>query len=117
MRDIRPPERRRERRRTVTEPPAGVDREALARRAAYEAWEPRSADTLPSAVPAGRTQEELLRAALTEGALGGPWERDFPRYAWYRTDDVVQEFRLAGADPGRYTGYTLHPSEWPEGLA
>ncbi|GAA0911563.1 hypothetical protein [Streptomyces thermoalcalitolerans] len=117
MRDTRPPERRRERRRAVTEPPAGADREALARRAAWTAWEPSSADTLPSAVPAGRTPKELLCAALTEGALGGPWEHGFPRYAWYRTGDVVQEFRLVGAEPGLYTGYTLHPSEWPEGLA
>ncbi|MFF1509656.1 hypothetical protein [Streptomyces sp. NPDC058326] len=115
MSDIRPPERR-ERRRTVTEPPAGVDREALARGAAYVAWDPGSADTLPP-VPAGRAPEELLRAALTEGLLGGPWERDFPRYAWYRTGDVVREFRLTDQVPGRYTGYVLHPSEWPEGLA
>ncbi|GAA3009778.1 hypothetical protein [Streptomyces fulvorobeus] len=115
MRDIRPPERR-ERRRTVTEPPAGVDREALADGAAYVAWDPHSADTLPPAAPTDRTPQELLRDALTEGLLGGPWERDFPRYAWYRVGDVVREFRLAGQDPGRYTGYTLHPSEWPEGL-
>jgi hypothetical protein len=117
MRDSRPPERRRELRRTVTAPPAGADLEALAREADHVVWEPPSADTLPWAVPAGRTPRELLRAALTEGAIGGPWERGFPRYAWHRTGDVVQEFRLAGAEPGRYTGYTLHPSEWPEGLA
>ncbi|GFH38227.1 hypothetical protein SCWH03_44690 [Streptomyces pacificus] len=100
----------------MTEPPAGIDRDALARKATYAAWEPHSADTLPRAVPTDRTPEELLRAALAEGALSGPWEREFPRYAWHRTSDIVQEFRLAGTDPGRYTGYTLHPSEWPEGL-
>jgi hypothetical protein len=117
MREIRAPERRRDRRRTVCRTPAGVSREALARKASYAAWDPPSPDTLPRAAPGEGAPEELLRAALTEGQLGGPWEQDFPRYAWYRTGDVVQEFRLTGGEPGRYTGYTLHPSEWPEGLA
>ena len=45
------------------------------------------------------------------------WTTSPSRYAWHRDGDVVHEFRLTGRAPGEYTGYTLHPSEWPEGIA
>jgi hypothetical protein len=94
-----------------------VDRHVLARNASFTAWEPPSQDALLWTGPSDRAPVELLCVALAEGQLGGPWNRDFPQYAWHRAGDAVHEFRLTGDLPGRYTGYTLHPSEWPEGLA
>ena len=117
MPEVRAPERRRERRRSVTEPGAETDREELAGAARFTEWRPATPDALTWEGSGDRSPADLLHAALTEGVLGHPWDRGFPRYAWYRAGDAVHEFRLTGDSPGHYTGYTLHPSEWPEGLA
>ncbi|GAA4855742.1 hypothetical protein GCM10025787_44820 [Saccharopolyspora rosea] len=48
--------------------------------------------------------------------MAGPWRNGFPTYAWHRSGDSVVEFRLVGGSSGEYTGYPLHPSEWPPGV-
>jgi hypothetical protein len=115
--EVRAPERRREQRRSVTEPGAETNRRELADTARFTEWWPATPDALSWEGPQEQAPAELLRAALAEGRLGHPWAHGFPRYAWHRDGDVVHEFRLTGRAPGEYTGYTLHPSEWPEGIA
>ena len=57
-----------------------------------------------------------LRSALTRGAVGAPWEGDFPRYVWFKKDNVVCEGRLVNSGTGEYKGYALEPDEWPRGI-
>jgi len=59
---------------------------------------------------------EWLKAALRDGRVGGPWEGDFPRYAWHREGDDVFEARLVNRGQGAYKGYRLRPEEHPSGL-
>jgi hypothetical protein len=115
--EVRAPQRRREQRRSATEPDAGTDRRELADLARFTEWRPATPDALAWEGSGDGEPAELLRAALTHGRLGHPWDRGFPQYAWHREADTVHEFRLTGQAPGEYTGYTLHPSEWPEGIA
>lgn len=116
---LRAPRRRREPRRTITPPPGRGEREEICGRVAFvrQEYGPAPADLLPfpdslAAAPLG-----TLRSGIRTGFLGGPWQDGFPRYVWQRSGDSVVEFRLTGRSPGEYTGYELHPSEWPEGLA
>ncbi len=53
---------------------------------------------------------------LRRGATGGPWEGDFPRYVWYKLDNVVYEGRLVNRGLGDYKGYKLNENEWPENI-
>lgn len=53
---------------------------------------------------------------MRSGAVGAPWEGDFPRYVWRREGDVVYEARLINREIGEYKGYPLQRDEWPEGL-
>lgn len=57
-----------------------------------------------------------LRAAITAGDVGEPWEGDFPRYVWFRQGDIVYEGRLVNQELGQYKGWPLDRSEWPEGM-
>jgi len=57
-----------------------------------------------------------LRSALTRGAVGAPWEGDFPRYVWFKERHVVYEGRLVNSGTGEYKGYALAPDEWPKGI-
>lgn len=59
---------------------------------------------------------EWLRIAIRRGATGGPWEGDFPRYVWYKLDNVVYEGRLVNRGLGDYKGYKLNENEWPENI-
>ena len=59
---------------------------------------------------------EWLQAAIRRGHIGGPWDGDFPRYAWHRQQDVVYEARLVNRESGEYKGYPLESDEWPKGL-
>lgn len=56
---------------------------------------------------------EWLRTAIRRGAVGAPWEAGFPRYVWFKRDDVVFEGRLVNREQGTYKGYPLNRQEWP----
>ena len=60
---------------------------------------------------------QWLRAAIIKGVIGGPWEGEFPRYAWYKQGDTVYEARLVNRTQGTYKGYCLLPDEWPKDIA
>jgi hypothetical protein len=57
-----------------------------------------------------------LRAGIAAGLVGYPWEGDFPRYVWYRVDELCYEARLVNREAGQYKGYSLVDDECPEGL-
>ncbi|MGK5547675.1 hypothetical protein ACSNOH_23490 [Streptomyces sp. URMC 127] len=117
---LRAPGRRREPRRALSPLPARVTREELSAGAAFVPREfgPGPAVLPPeSAGPLASAPLRTLRSGILTGHLGGPWLNGFPRYVWHRSGDTVVEFRLTGRRPGEYSGYELHPSEWPEGLA
>lgn len=57
-----------------------------------------------------------LRSALIRGAVGAPWEGDFPRYVWFKEGNVVYEARLVNSATGEYKGYELEPDQWPKGI-
>lgn len=57
-----------------------------------------------------------LGEAMRKGAVGGIWEGDFPRYAWYKEGEQVYEARLVNRGKGEYKGYPLGPDEWPDGI-
>lgn len=59
---------------------------------------------------------EWLRTAIAKGVIGGPWEGEFPRYAWYKTGSTVYEARLVNRAQGTYKGYGLLPDEWPKDI-
>lgn len=59
---------------------------------------------------------QWLRTAIGKGAIGGPWEGDFPRYAWFKSGDTVYEARLVNRTQGTYKGYSLLSDEWPKGI-
>ncbi|MEV4923885.1 hypothetical protein [Streptomyces roseoverticillatus] len=116
---LRAPGRRREPRRALSPLPARVTREELSAAAAFV---PRDSGPGPAGLPdppgsLASAPLGTLRSGILTGHLGGPWLSGFPRYVWHRSGDTVVEFRLTGRRPGEYTGYELHPSEWPEGLA
>jgi len=59
---------------------------------------------------------QWLRAAIVKGVIGGPWEGDFPRYAWYKSGNTVYEARLVNCTQGTYKGYRLLLDEWPRDI-
>ena len=64
-------------------------------------------------------QDELtqwLRDAIQRGAVSAHFEGGYPRYAWFKDDDVVYEARLVNRGNGTYKGYPLETDEWPNGI-
>lgn len=57
---------------------------------------------------------EWLRSAIRLGAVGAPWEGDFPRYVWHKEGGLVYEGRLVNRQAGTYKGYPLQREEWPD---
>lgn len=57
-----------------------------------------------------------LKMAIRRGAVGEPWEGEFPRYVWYKHEHVVFEGRLVNRTLGAYKGYPLAKDEWPHGI-
>ena len=117
--------------RTLGSLPPGVDLPRLAERAHY-VGSPEHKDT-PSFAgqPKPRADATIcdrsfidklpqlnswLHSALTRGAVGAPWEGDFPRYVWFKEGNVVYEARLVNSGTGEYKGYALEPNEWPKGI-
>ena len=126
---MRSPQRRRPRKREIFVPP-DCDLDALALRVAYEgsaehkdvpsfAGQPKlraDASLCPRRIANRELVCQWLRAAIRKGAVGGPWEGEIPRYAWYKMDDTVFEARLVNRAAGSYKGYPLYPDEWPSGI-
>lgn len=117
--------------RQIVEPPAGTDLAKLAERAVYVGSpehksapsfagppKPRGdASCCDQSLNQARSRVNAwLKKALRRGAVGAPWEGDFPRYVWHRQGDVVFEARLTNREAGEYKGYPLLQDEWPDGL-
>lgn len=118
--------------RARVQPPPGVDLGDLASRATYQAsaehkdrYTPeagvRRLRTDATACPRDidpTTAQELLRAAIAAGDVGGPWDdQPFPRYAWRRYGKAVFEARLTNAELGAFKGYPIDETESPSWLA
>ena len=127
---MRSPRRRRPLRRSAFVP-VGTDLAGLADRATYVgspehkdvpsfAGPPRlrgDASCCPRDLTAQQDQlRDWLRTAIRRGAVGAPWEGEFPRYVWYKHEDVVFEGRLVNRVQGAYKGYPLFADEWPNGI-
>ena len=126
---MRAPRRRRPRKRTMCVP---LDRnlDCLAKRVGYVgspehkdfpsfAGPPRlrsDASCCPREIKDREVVCEWLRSAIRRGAVGAPWEGDFPRYVWYKHGDIVFEGRLVNRGNGLYKGYPLDSEEWPDGI-
>ncbi len=74
------------------------------------------ASCCPRGLADQRAINEWLRSAIRRGAIGSPWEGDFPRYVWYKHDNMVFEGRLVNRGAGTYKGYPLDSDQWPEGV-
>jgi hypothetical protein len=125
--DMRAPRRKRPLRRQQVSPPAGAALSDLAQRASYVgspehktfpsfAGPPQPRADASKCNPRLADREQLtgwLRAAIADGQIAAPWEVDFPRYVYYRHNDLVYEGRLVNPVLGEYKGYPLQPDEWP----
>ena len=129
---MRAPRRRRPRHRAIISPPPGTDLLDLASRVRYvgspehkgtpsfAGWpRPRADASLcdPGLAKSQHQITEWLQMAIREGCIGAPWEGEFPRYVWYKREDIVYEARLVNRGQGEYKGYPLNQDEWPEGMA
>lgn len=56
-------------------------------------------------------EEGVRRGAVSELREGG-----FPRYVWFRSEDIAYEGRLVNSGNGEYKGYPLEPGEGPAEL-
>jgi hypothetical protein len=59
---------------------------------------------------------QWLRDAIRRRAVSAYFEGGYPRYAWFKKDDVVYEARLVNRGQGTYKGYPLETDEWPQGI-
>jgi hypothetical protein len=57
-----------------------------------------------------------LREAIRMGRVHGPFENDWPRYAYHREGDTIYEGRLVNREKGEYKGYPIEPEELPPGI-
>lgn len=57
-----------------------------------------------------------LRRGVASGAVGSPWEGDFPRYVWVEQDGTWYVCRLVNREQGTYKGWAIERFELPEGL-
>ncbi|MFH1437604.1 MAG: hypothetical protein ABIJ56_17995 [Pseudomonadota bacterium] len=128
---MKAPGRRRRRVKRIVEPPEGADLDALADRVRYVGSpEHKNAPSFTGA-PRPRAdaticdekfismQQQLtlwLQESVRRGIVGGPWEGDFPRYAWCRIDEDLYEARLVNKGNGDYKGYKIYSDEAPENI-
>ena len=126
---MRAPRRRRPRKRVICVPP-DTDLDSLANQAEYVgspehkdypsfAGQPRprrDASLRPRWIRSQEMVRRWLRSAIRRGAVSAPWEKGFPRYVWYKQDDIVFEGSLVNSGDGSYKGYPISESEWPRGI-
>jgi len=60
--------------------------------------------------------QRWLETAISCGSVGELLDGCFPRYVWYRDEEIVYEGRLVNRELGEYKGYPLDSDEWPQGL-
>lgn len=127
---MRSPKRKRPLLRQKTQPPKGVNLNAIARRANYVGSVEHKTVVSPAGLPQPRSDSSKckesisysfkypkiwLRRGIEKRQIGEPWEGDFPRYVWYRArDNIVYEGRLVNRDQGEYKGWPLEPHEYPD---
>jgi hypothetical protein len=128
---MRAPQRKRPQPRVIQPPPEGIDASGLVLRVTYVGSPEHK--TGPSFAGAPRPRgdatkcdnalnghldqiQEWLRQAFRVQCFGGPWEGDFPRYAWCKVGEIVYESRLMNRGLGQYKGWQLEPDEWPDGI-
>jgi len=126
---MRAPSRKRPMRRTRCMPEPGVDLAELAKRVSYVgspehksspsfAGAPKLRGDATKCDPALDILEitTWLRAGVVAGQIGAPWEGEFPRYVWQRTEARCYEARLVNRGLGQYKGYALTDDEVPAWL-
>lgn len=111
--------------------PAGVDLPGLAQRVSYVGSAEHKTYPSSAGAPAPRadatkcdpaqhgdfqTLTSWLQRGLASGAVGAPWEGDFPRYVWVSEAGRWYEARLVNREQGTYKGYEIEPNELPDGL-
>lgn len=57
-----------------------------------------------------------LRRAMRRGAVGAPWEGDFPRWVWGRENGTWYEARQVVPGRGQYKGYAVQENELPSNI-
>lgn len=128
---MRTPSRRRSMRRSLIDPPAGTDVQALARKVEYIgspehktrpsfAGAPKLRSDASKCDPSLASAAKLtkwLRKGLRDCQIGGPWEGEFPRYVWYLDRTQWYEGRLVNRELGQYKGYPVAGDELPQGLS
>ena len=86
-------------------------------------WNQFDADrALKNAVLEGNVSEEWKpfdadrdrKNTVLEGNVSEEWKQRFPRFIWYKDDEVLYEARLSNEQAGQYHGYPLEDErEWP----
>ena len=129
---VRAPQRKRPQRRIIQPPPAGIDVSVLASRVSYVGSPEHKTRPSFAGMPRPRADatkcdtelndclkeiQQWLRRAFKVQCFGGPWEGDFPRYAWCKVGEIVYEARLVNRGNGQYKGWLLEPEEWPDGIS
>ena len=127
--NVRAPKRKRPQPRIIQPPPEGVDASGLASRVTYVGSpehktgpsfagrpRPRGDATKCDTTLNDRLSEiqRWLQRAFQLQCFAGPWEGDFPRYAWCKVGNTVYKARLVNRGLGQYKGWQLKPEEWPD---
>jgi hypothetical protein len=124
---MRTPSRRRPRPGELVQPPDGIDLISIAPEASYVgsaehknypsfAGPPKLRSDASRCDPTLGTPDdftEWLRLGIEAGHVGAPWEGSFPRYVWYRHDEICYEARLVNRVSGDCKGYPLSEQECP----
>jgi hypothetical protein len=125
---VRAPRRKRPPPRKISPPPEGIHAEGLAGRVTYVGSPEHKTGPSFAGLPRPRADatkcdsalgdrlpdiQRWLQHAFEVQCFGGPWEGDFPRYAWCKVGDTVYEARLVNRGLGQYKGWQLEPDEWP----